>query len=155
MEESTLDLRGGLCCIRCGKRDRPWELLWGCGDCFRREKARRRDVELFHASLGRQLPAATEEWLKNRLRRWSSSRVKAIRDGKVPFGQSSIPSCGEMPRRETRCKDCWRFPTRRKGFKADAVYEELDSRFWCDACQARLWWAMDKSEKVKNTTSVR
>lgn len=155
-EESTLYLRGGLRCLRCSKRDRPWELLWGCGDCFRKEKARRRDAELLKACEGRQLPAVTAAWLKKRLGGRSRSRNQPDMEGKVLIDRSALPSCGQMARRETRCEDCWRFPTRIKGGEADAVFDELDSRFWCDACQATLRKAaMENREKVRRFTSVR
>ena len=154
-EESTLYLRGDLCCIRCSKRNRPWELLWGCGDCFRKEKARRRDAELFQACKGRQIPAVTAAWLKKRLGGWPSSRNQPNMEGKTLIDRSALPSRGEMPRRETRCKDCWHFPTRTKGVRADAVYQELDSRYWCDACQAILQRAVENREKVMGISSVR
>ena len=163
-EQSTLHLRGGLSCVRCSKRDRPWELLWGCGDCFRKEKARRRDLELFQASAGRHVPAATARWLKIRMRRWEHTTADTgggrktttnAREEKAPVDRNGPPSRSEIPsRRETRCKDCWRFPVRRKGAASDAVHEALHSRFWCDPCQALLRRAVEKGEKVNDTTSV-
>jgi hypothetical protein len=109
--------------------------------------------------MGRQIPAATATWLKERMSRWSGShdRTGSVRGGKAPTGQSGVlrGSNSEMPRRETRCKDCWRFPVRRKGDKADAAYEGVDWKFWCEPCRGLLRKAAEKGEKITDVTSVR
>jgi hypothetical protein len=151
--------------MRCRRRDRPWELLWGCGDCFRKEKARRREVELLRACAGRRVTRVVAEWLSRRRGMRKKGKMEkeketiGPRDAKkatiVRVGSSALSATStQMPRRETRCKDCWCFPVRRKGVKAEAVYETLALELWCEPCQGLRHHALQKGEKVRDTTSV-
>jgi hypothetical protein len=127
VEASTVPLRGGLACAICRKSNFPSGLYWGCGDCFRKEKARRRDVELLSVANGRALPPATASWVKKKLRNMSILTTTA---------ESTISTATPTPRRETRCEACWRFPSRSRDLRTDAVFDSLPYRQWCEPCQA-------------------
>ena len=128
-------------------------------------------MELLQACGGRRVPAVVGKWLqtrgllneagRRRMRRtkeeeeekiWTSAGEKAMATRTV--GVELAMTSANMPRRETRCQDCWCFPVRRKGVKVEAVYEALGLEFWCVPCQELRQRAMQKGEKVRGRTSM-